>query len=161
MDRKQWQLGRRTTVALVLLAIALDGLVPRGSVAAADHRVAPKSGGGFAPPTALGTFEATVRTGPDAGLGMQGILELGRDKYSALLVRHQGPAVPVTGQVDGLVVNLIFYLGRGQHVFGAGTAGRDPGTKRWFMGGTFVGPHPADSGAWQMLSRGRTNGTHG
>jgi hypothetical protein len=97
--------------------------------------------------TDIGPFEATVHAGPDTGLSLRGRLRLGADRngqITGLLAPAGGHALPVSGQVTGNAINLVFYLGRGTHVFGVGTIGRDPGAKQSFAGGPLVGPRTND-----------------
>jgi hypothetical protein len=99
----------------------------------------------------VGSFRATVYLGPDHGLALAGELRLAWTNTGALtgmLVPKRGAAVPLSGQVDGAAINLIFYLGQGKHIFGVGTIGRDPGAKHGVMGGPLVGPRTGDSGDW-------------
>jgi hypothetical protein len=134
----------------MLVLATVGGLHERSATAAA----------GFTAPKALGTFEATIHRGPDAGLMVQGVLQLGHNKSNEVMgqvVRKRGSAIPVSGQLNGLAINLVFYLGHGQHVFGVGTVGQDPGMKHWFMGGPLVGPKPGDSGDWFLASTGTLN----
>jgi hypothetical protein len=94
---------------------------------------------------------ATVQQGPDRGLSLRGVLRLSRDPAGRLkgkLVQAPAPAIPVTGQLNGLAINLIFYLGHDRHIFGVGTFGHDTGANSWFVGGPLVGPARADAGDW-------------
>jgi hypothetical protein len=118
---------------------------PRGALA----------GSRFTAPMTVGAFEATVHSGPDTGLSLRGTLRLGwsRDnQLLGLLARTSGPAVPVSGQLNGVAINLVFYLAHNRHLFGVGTIGHDPGTKHWFVGGPLVGPERGDSGDWDVAS---------
>jgi hypothetical protein len=97
------------------------------------------------------TFEATVYSGPDKGLSLTGILKVRVTKtgqLSGVLAPRTGSVVPLTGQLHGLAINLVFYLGHGRHIFGVGTFGLEPGAKQWFLGGPLVGPLAADAGSW-------------
>ena len=99
----------------------------------------------------LGSFEATVHQGPDVGLSLTGTLTLRSDSHGTLmgqLVPQHGHAVPVSGQLNGVAINLVFYTGHGQHIFGTGTFGQEPGAAAVFVGGPLVGPKAADAGAW-------------
>jgi len=103
----------------------------------------------------VGPFEGTVYQGPDKGLSLTGLLKLRATKDGALiglLVPKHGPAVMITGQLNGAAINLVFYLGKGKHVFGAGTLAHDPGTMSLVIGGPLVGPSDGDSGAWDIIS---------
>jgi hypothetical protein len=104
--------------------------------------------------TDIGPFEATVYAGPDKGMPVSGTLRPRATRAGALtglLVRKGGAGIALSGQLTGYAINLVFYPGAGKHIFGVGTIGQDPGTKRWVLGGPLVGPGKGDSGAWDGL----------
>jgi hypothetical protein len=108
-------------------------------------------------PTALtdfGSFEATVYSGPDKGVALRGRLKLRASKTGVLggqLVPKRGAAIPLSGQLTGYAINLVFYLGHGLHIFGVGTIGKDPGAKTLVLGGPLVGPNKGDGGDWAAI----------
>jgi hypothetical protein len=134
------------TLALVLLLLTT-------AVAAATADLPTAGTRHVAPATVLvlHDFTATVYHGPDTGLSLRGTLTLRDNRAGGLagqLARQHAPAVPVSGQLTGLAINLVFYLGHGQHIFGVGTFGQDPGARGGFVGGPLVGPNKADAGDW-------------
>jgi hypothetical protein len=106
-------------------------------------------------------FEATVRSGPDAGTAYAGALALAATadgSVRGLLVptataagtpvagKPQG--IRVVGQTQGRAINLLFVVGDGQELYGVGTMEHDLATCDGAMGGPFVGPQPGDAGDW-------------
>jgi hypothetical protein len=118
-----------------------------------------------------GGFRAEIYQGPSTGLTLVGRLDLTMDEAGRLsgeFVPDAGEAtpgaaaeetptaaasVPVTGQLSGVAINLVFYLPEGKRIFGVGTLGEDPATGDWIAGGPLVGPEPGDSGDWDICLR--------
>jgi hypothetical protein len=100
-------------------------------------------------------FEATVRTGPDAGLSLIGFLALNPGPGGAIdqgsFVLDDGRELPVVGQVTGRAVNLMITVADGQVIFGVGTLENDLSVCAGQMGGPLVGPQPGDQGDWGTL----------
>ena len=112
-------------------------------------------------------FEVTVHEGPSAGLILAGILNFSIDENSALtgtLTREDGPimnssmemgdsSLPVTGQVNGQGVNLLFVLNEDLALAGIGTSSVDlrqcAEADDFFVLGPAVGPQAGDQGDWR------------
>jgi hypothetical protein len=69
-------------------------------------------------------------------------------ELTGTLAQPDGVQLPVSGQADGRALNLLFDLGNGQHVFGAGTTQFDLRECRGAGGGPFSGPMTGDIGDW-------------
>jgi len=113
-------------------------------------------------------FEVTIHEGPSAPVLLAGGLTLQIEpsgSFNGTLTRGVANAdelealgvlpardIPVVGQVNGHAINLLFDLGEGQRVFGAGTAESDldqcDGDIPGAIGGPAVGPQPGDRGDW-------------
>lgn len=109
-------------------------------------------------------FEATVRSGPNEGLTLEGFLGLGirpdGSVENGALAQPEGETLSVVGQVNGRAVNLMITVADGRYAFGVGTseldfreacrAGVESGMYSAVgqMGGPFVGPQTGDSGDW-------------
>lgn len=122
-----------------------------GATAATELRAAGTSDVAPATLLVLDDFTAAVYHGPDAGFSLSGRLALRHNRAGLLagqVVPPHASAVPVSGQLTGLAINLVFYLGHGKHFFGVGTFGKDAGDKGEFVGGLLVGPNTADGGDW-------------
>ncbi len=135
---------------LLVLATAFVGITPMVA-GRALARVQIKAGTGIS-----GGFSATIYQGPDKGMTLVGELELTASSSGRLtgkLVRNSGTSLPVSGQLTGLAISLVFYLPGGKHIFGVGTFGQDPTSKQWAVGGPLVGPGKGDSGDWDVCLR--------
>jgi len=152
MRHKQRGSLLKVLTGLVVLASVLVSMAGTGQLSAmASHSAASRS----AALKNVGPFVATVYYGPDKGLSLRGLLKLRATKdgeLTGLLVPTHGPAVLVSGQLNGVAINLVFYMGGGKHVFGVGTFAADPGAKHGILGGSLVGPNKGDSGEWQSTA---------
>ena len=138
-------MGRVAGIGAALLTVA--GMGGEGALAAPSPVATPRAA------DIAGNFSATIYQGPDRGLTLQGLLELtgGQGgRLSGRLTPASGAAVPVSGQLTGTAISLVFYLPGGKQVFGVGAIGQDPDSKRWVAGGPLVGPGPGDSGDWSI-----------
>lgn len=106
-------------------------------------------------------FEATVGTGPNAGFAMSGdlVFEIAEDGQvpQGWLIRETDAAVPVTGQITGRSIGLIFDLGDGGVLFGTGIADGEmmacDGLWEGDLGGPFAGPESGDLGDWRRKGK--------
>lgn len=100
-------------------------------------------------------FSATIRSGPDRGLALAGILS-GRIARSGRItgkVTEVGLIVPLTGQVSGHLVKLEFRLPNGQVLTGVSAARTHVGRfKRLPARGLFLGPRAGDVGDWAVTT---------
>lgn len=143
------------SVAAFVGAVALLSMVvlSPGSGAAQDATM---------PSCSMG-FEATVGTGPNAGLALAGdlVFQVAEDGQvpQGWLIPETGAPVPVTGQVSGRSIGLLFDLGEGGVLFGTGIADDDlmacDGLWEGDLGGPFAGPNPGDLGDWRKGKPGR------
>jgi hypothetical protein len=143
---------------LLVLVTAFAGITPMAA-GRALARVQLKTGTSIA-----GGFSATIYQGSDKGKTFVGQLELTASSGGRLtgkLVRNSGTAIPVSGQLTGVAINLVFYLPGSKHIFGVGTFGQDPTSKQWAVGGPLVGPGKGDSGDWDMACLLCRTGTDG
>jgi predicted ester cyclase len=104
------------------------------------------------PPTVCSSqFEATVHSGPSAGLSLNGNLRLVVKEDGSLdgqLTLADGSKVSTTGQATGKAINLMLTTTDNQQLFGVGTASAPISLCSGVLGGPFVGPLPGDSGDW-------------
>jgi hypothetical protein len=115
------------------------------TVAACQPVIAP-------PTTCVGDFEATVYSGPSAGLSLQGALSINLDAAGNLtgqLTTAAGQEVRVVGQAMGRMISLVFFVGENQYIFGAGASENPLYQCTGVFGGGFTGPQPGDSGDWE------------
>ena len=97
------------------------------------------------------TFDASVRTGPDAGWTLKGNLVLTVDptgSATGVLTQADGSDVKAVGQVNGRAINLAFDLGQDMYIFGAGTLTNTLSECTGQVGGPFAGPKAGDLGDW-------------
>jgi hypothetical protein len=105
-----------------------------------------------------GQFRADVRSGPNAGLALSGVLQMGVDDAGALrgmLLPDDAepdedgklPAVSVTGSIEGRTLNLAFESEAGI-VRGTGTLPGDFEACPEPVEGTLTGPAAGDTGDW-------------
>lgn len=106
-------------------------------------------------------FGVNVRQGPHAGTSYEGFLNLsiagdGHARGGLLSLDEQ--AIPVTGQITGQSVSLLFTPAEDQHVYGVGVASEDlvglHGFNKVAIGGVLAGPGEGDSGDWAVLPPG-------
>jgi predicted ester cyclase len=96
-------------------------------------------------------FEATVHTGPSAGLSLQGKLAIVVKEDGALdgqLTLADGSKVATIGQATGRAINLMLTSSDNQQFFGVGSSEYAISDCTGVLGGPFVGPMPGDSGDW-------------
>jgi hypothetical protein len=100
--------------------------------------------------TCTGDFEAGIYSGPDKGMMLNGKLELNvsAGKATGTLTSADGQQTPVSGQIGGQAINLVFKLGEKRYLFGVGTSVSDFSECGGAAGGPLVGPAPGDSGDW-------------
>lgn len=116
------------------------------------HAARHLSGTSLAGGAPVGPFTATVSVGPDTGMSLTGELTLqttNTGERRLLLVPQHSRTIPISGQRSGLAMNLVFYLPGDRQLFGVGTIGEDPATRKWVMGGPLAGPRRGDTGAWE------------
>jgi hypothetical protein len=107
--------------------------------------------GVFAGQTLRGQFEATVRSGPDAGFSVSGRISMQVDEswsFRGTLTRPDGSQVPFSGQLSGREIRYHFDLGGGATIFGTGVL-PDPCTDP--VTGLLIGPNPPDRGDWGIV----------
>lgn len=110
-------------------------------------------------------FGVNVRQGPHAGASYQGFLNLAIDEdgraHGGLLTTDE-QAIPVTGQITGQSVGLLFTPADDQYIYGVGVASENlaelHGYNKVALGGTLVGPGDGDSGDWAVLTPGNIVG---
>lgn len=98
-----------------------------------------------------GDFEATVHSGKNAGLSLNGNLSLHiqpSGNFIGTLATDDNAAVQVTGYAVSQAFNLVFDLGDGRYLFGVGSSQYDIRDCKGVAGGPFTGPEPGDSGDW-------------
>jgi hypothetical protein len=114
----------------------------------------------LAPPaTCVIDFEATVYSGPSAGLSLQGPLSINLDAAGNLtgqLTTADGQAVRVAGQAMGRMISLVVFVGENQYIFGTGASENPLHQCSGVLGGGFTGPQPGDSGDWGFALGGRS-----
>jgi hypothetical protein len=96
-------------------------------------------------------FKATIYTGPDAGMSLQGNLHLHIDpdgSVTGVLKQANGPDIHSVGQANGRAINLIFDLGQNRLIYGVGTLQNPIQMCKGSAGGPFVGPDEKDAGSW-------------
>lgn len=101
-------------------------------------------------------FEATVLQGTDAGLSLQGSLELTADATGALsgmLTTNEGRQLHVAGQITGRLIGLVFDARSTADdpltfIFGTGVLAGKFSSCTPGIGGTLTGPAPDDLGSW-------------
>lgn len=106
-------------------------------------------------------FEATVGVGPNTGLALTGdlVFEIAPDGQipQGWLIPDSGAPIPVSGQVQGRSIGLLFQVGEDQAIFGTGVAGGDlsqcDGTWDGDLGGPFAGPASGDLGDWRRKGK--------
>lgn len=97
-----------------------------------------------------GPFEASVRSGPNAGLSVAGDLQLqfdGEGRLSGALVLNDGQRIGASGQTVGQAISLLFDVS-GQKIFGVGTLEMNLQSCKGISGGPLTGPQPGDNGDW-------------
>lgn len=97
-----------------------------------------------------GPFEASVRTGPNAGMNLAGDLQLSFDnqgRLSGTLVLNDGSKIGTSGQTVGQAISLLFDVG-GEKIFGVGTLESDLQMCTGVSGGPLTGPKAGDGGDW-------------
>lgn len=104
-------------------------------------------------------FEASVRSGPNAGFSVTGELQLVAEadgSVTGALMLEDGAQIPLVGQVNGRAINLLFAVdispdaASPRVIFGTGTALTpiDAETCGTWLGGPFSGPDAGDLGDW-------------
>ncbi|MCC7535142.1 MAG: hypothetical protein IT379_02945 [Deltaproteobacteria bacterium] len=100
----------------------------------------------------LAGFEAAVRSGPNAGTTLVGLLVFRADPSGVirdgLLHTIDGLRVEVEGNVDGRDVEMTFTLPDGRRLMGTGAFERDGGTCVGQLAGPLTGPDADDRGDW-------------
>jgi hypothetical protein len=96
-------------------------------------------------------FEASIHSGPNAGLDLRGNLTLTIDPSGAvtgILSQPSDGDLNVIGQVNGLAINLALELAPDTYIFGVGTLTHNISDCTGQIGGLFAGPQAGDLGDW-------------
>ena len=152
---------RRPRSILMVLLVALVGLVScerpespeviatsRAGMATSESRSATEEA---KRPKCYIQFQAKVYQGPDAGLSLAGDLKTEVDHtgvFSSTLIQESGPAVTVTGQINGRAANFMMALDNEQYLFAVGTLQNASAGCSGVAGGTLTGPQAGDRGDW-------------
>ncbi|HVV82618.1 MAG TPA: hypothetical protein VHE35_06040 [Kofleriaceae bacterium] len=103
-------------------------------------------------------FSFAVTTGPSAGLSKGGSLFLPVEDDGSIaqgqLVPDGEAPIPVTGRLDRSAFELVFDLGGGQRIHGAGEALPADGVCPPMAEGTLTGPLVGDGGDWSGMASG-------
>lgn len=157
------QTNRRAVLRQVGYAGAAAGLLTMtggiGGSAAASARVASSAQAAGENVPLLTPFHAAVRQGPSAGTEYLGFLALNVDESGAAtggFMTTEEAAIPVTGQITGQAVSLLFTPAEDTHIYGVGVTDQPlvglHGYSPVAMGGPLVGPGDGDAGDWVVPS---------
>jgi hypothetical protein len=159
--------SRRNALKMVSSA-GLAGAIAVGSAAELVRSAAAQSTPAAGDGPVILPFSAEVRQGPSAGTALKGFLTLPRIESGtidhAVLIpinddNTLGQTIPVSGQVNGRAISLLFVIGDSAYLYGTGTMSApltdaptmgDDGklSAPFAMGGPFVGPNGGDTGDW-------------
>lgn len=157
------QTNRRAALRQVGYAGAAAGLLTMtggvGGSAAASARVASSAQAAGENVPFLTPFHAAVRQGPSAGTEYLGFLALNVDESGAAtggFLTTEDAAIPVTGQITGQAVSLLFTPAEDTYLYGVGVTDQPlvglHGYTAIAMGGPLVGPGDGDSGDWAVAT---------
>lgn len=143
---------RKGRSALVLFGLAcLVGLAQLLHTAVSPRPVAASAQAGRCDTALI----ANVRTGPDAGLTVAGLLRLEFDAEGVISGRYEvgtpealAGDYPVVGQTSGHAIALLITIADGAVIVGTGALERPLGECRGEMLGPLVGPLEGDTGDW-------------
>lgn len=94
-------------------------------------------------------FVGKVVEGPDTGVTLAGPIVLDKSTLKGTLSLATGAVIPVSAQVNGDDIKVVFNLGNGVQIIGTGELTENPanGLDKGFKG-PFSGPASGDEGKW-------------